>query len=280
MGSPSKKTPLETPKLTPVRMAEADKISIKIPPFWEKSPEIWFLQVEAQFTLNKITTEDTKFNHLVAQLEPRYIENIWDIVTGSSKEKYKEAKTRLLDVFKISEEAKLKSLLTDVDLGDRQPSQLLRKMKALAGSDISDKALRTLWLEKMPEAIRGILVISEEGLERQAVMADKILQMTPRNEVYAAASSSKQVPAAAAKDTLDDRLARIEKRLARIPLGQQRSWSRPQHQEKSRQDSRSQGQRRLCRYHEKFGAKSFRCQKPCEWKKSPTEQGNAKKQQD
>ncbi|GFQ71040.1 uncharacterized protein TNCT_90481 [Trichonephila clavata] len=82
---------------------EANKVSIKIPPFWEERPEIWFFQVEAQFSIANISQEETKFNYLVAQLDPKFIENIWHIIQSNEKNKYSCAKNRLLSTFKESE---------------------------------------------------------------------------------------------------------------------------------------------------------------------------------
>ena len=43
-------------------------ISMKLPTFWTDSPEVWFIQAEAQFE-NKLTTaSQTKFTHCVAAL--------------------------------------------------------------------------------------------------------------------------------------------------------------------------------------------------------------------
>ena len=33
---------------------------IKLPPFWHSKPEIWFTQVEAQFTISHITSDKSK----------------------------------------------------------------------------------------------------------------------------------------------------------------------------------------------------------------------------
>lgn len=88
---------------------EANKISVKIPPFWKVKPEIWFLQVEAQFSIANITQDQTKFNYLVAQLEPKVVENIWDIIQSDRNDKYMAAKNRLLSTFKESEEKVLKN---------------------------------------------------------------------------------------------------------------------------------------------------------------------------
>ena len=165
-------------------MTEAGKISIKIPPFWIERPEIWFHQIEAQFMINGITQEKTKFNHIVAQLEPHMVENIYDIIQNDSENKYTIAKDRLLAIYKESEEKRLKKLLTGLEIGDQKPSQLLRRMKSLGtAEDVPEKLIKTLWLDKLPENIKSILIISNEGLDKLAEMADKIGEMSPHPEI-------------------------------------------------------------------------------------------------
>ncbi|GFX34011.1 transposon Ty3-G Gag-Pol polyprotein [Trichonephila clavipes] len=93
---------------------EANKVSVKIPPFWEEKPEMWFFQVKAQFSIANIKQEETKFNYLVAQLETKFIENIWDIIQSDEKNKYSCAKNRLLNTFKESEEKCIKKLHTGI----------------------------------------------------------------------------------------------------------------------------------------------------------------------
>ncbi|GFR27780.1 retrovirus-related Pol polyprotein from transposon 17.6, partial [Trichonephila clavata] len=169
---------------------EANKVSVKIPPFWEEKPEIWFFQVEAQFSIANINQEETKFNYLVAQLDPKFIENIWDIIQSNEKNKYSCAKSRLLSTFKESEEKSIKKLLTGISLGDMKPSQLLRKMKSLAGDNITEKVLRILWLDKLPDSIKNILVVSSENLENLSVMADKIFETNSSPEIYSATADN------------------------------------------------------------------------------------------
>ncbi|GFT16193.1 uncharacterized protein TNCV_613231 [Trichonephila clavipes] len=57
-------------------------------------------------------------------------------------------------------------------------------MKSLAGVNISEKVLRTLWLDKLPDSIKNILVISSENLENLSVMADKIFEINSLPEIY------------------------------------------------------------------------------------------------
>ena len=58
----------------------------------------FFFQVEVQFKINGIVSEETKFNYLVSQLEPKYVEDIWGMVASNSATKYLESKTMLIRI--------------------------------------------------------------------------------------------------------------------------------------------------------------------------------------
>ncbi|GFX68410.1 retrovirus-related Pol polyprotein from transposon opus [Trichonephila clavipes] len=92
------------------------------------------------------------------------------------------------------------------------PSQLLRKMRALAGTDVSEKALRTLWLDKMPDSVKCIVIVSEEHLDKIAAMADKIVEIEPRTVDIAAVQDSAGV------DQLMAKIATLEGQIASLKL--------------------------------------------------------------
>lgn len=97
--------------------------------------------------------------------------------------KYADMKDRILNTFKESKNICIKRLLTGLELGNLKPSQLLRKMQTLGDTkDSSDKVLRTLWLEKLPDSVKNI-VISEEDLKKLAKRADKIMELNPHMEL-------------------------------------------------------------------------------------------------
>jgi hypothetical protein len=50
-------------------MAETNAVSFKLPPFWTSQPQVWFQQAEAQFTIRKISTDETKYAYIVAALD-------------------------------------------------------------------------------------------------------------------------------------------------------------------------------------------------------------------
>lgn len=247
-----------------------DRIAIKLPPFWPEKPEIWIFQVEAQFQISKITSEDTKFNYLVAQLERRYVEHLWDIIQDQSiTDKYTKAKNRLLANFRESDSKQMHELLTGLELGDQKPSHLLRKMKNLAGNELTDKALRTLFLEKLPEHIKNVIVISDEPLVKLAEMADKIAETAPQSQV----SAVKGAPTPITLESLSQCIVDLQSQIAALSM-RPRSHSPYRNRSRSRGRNQFDSKEGFCYYHSRFGSSSKKCNQPCSWSQS----GNLKSQ--
>ncbi|UYV72105.1 hypothetical protein LAZ67_9001826 [Cordylochernes scorpioides] len=230
----------------PSDTSEICKVSVKIPPFWVEKPEIWFFQVEAQFEIGGIIQEDTKFHYLISQLEPKYIENIWDIINSKIDNKYSECKSRLLELFRESEGLRIKKLISGIELGDIKPSQLLQKLRSLATPDISDNLIKTLWLDKLPISIKIILITNDENISKLAIMADKINEINPSKEIYDAEVSSSST------DRLIAKFEELERQVSEL-----------------RSRSRSKN-RKYCYYHFRFGPNCLqnKCRPPCSWKES------------
>lgn len=244
--------------------AQVDKVSVKLPPFWKDKPEIWFCQAEAQFELAGISKEATKFNYLVAQLDLQVVENIYDLVSSEDERKYTTAKERLLKLFRESEERQIKKLVSDLNIGDLKPSQLLQRMRGLAGDNIPDKLLKTLWLDKLPTDIRTILAISQVDLDQLADMGDKIWEMKPSSEVHSVSEPSLALT-----------LQNVEKRLQALESRLSRSSSRDRSPSRARSRSRGRGfnpKGKYCYAHYRFGKKAQpeKCTTECKWE---TEKG-------
>jgi hypothetical protein len=108
---------------------ELARVSVKIPPVWRKNIQVWFLQIEAQFSTAGITNENTKFHHVVGSLDTDVAELIADFLTRpATVTPFTDLKSRLIQEFEESEGRKVTKLLTELELGDKKPSQLLREM--------------------------------------------------------------------------------------------------------------------------------------------------------
>ncbi|GIY68935.1 uncharacterized protein CDAR_294091 [Caerostris darwini] len=188
-------------------------------------------------------------------------------------------KERLLNTFKESENKRLQRLLTGLDLGDLKPSQLLQKMKNLATDGITDKVLTTLFLQKMPDSVRNILLVSDEGIEKLALMADRILEMQPKQELYRVSNVSSGSDAIT---ELQQQIASLDNKLEKLSVTRN---SRSQttnsgrysssHRSKSRNRSYNPSGK-YCYYHFRFREKCFpdKCKAPCAWKNNPSENQN------
>ena len=73
-------------------------VALKLPTFW-----VWFPQAEAQFTLQVVTVDSTKYSYLVATLPEdvatRALDYIKSMADSDSTEKYKGLKDELLGTF-------------------------------------------------------------------------------------------------------------------------------------------------------------------------------------
>ena len=122
-------------------------------------PALWFAQAEAQFATRHITTEITKFRYIVASLSPEVATEVRDIlIDAPPAQPYTTLRTALIAGVGVTEDAHLQQLLEDEQLGDRRPSQLLRRIRQLLGTATMDDAiLRRLFLRRLPTACRTIL---------------------------------------------------------------------------------------------------------------------------
>ena len=61
------------------------KVAVKLGPFWPGKAGLWFVQADAQFHLGHVTSEKTKFSHVVAMLDPATAEQVMDILVNPSR---------------------------------------------------------------------------------------------------------------------------------------------------------------------------------------------------
>lgn len=247
---------------------EIHRVSIKPIQFIKSAPELYFMQMEAQFSLAGITRDHTKFNHVLGTLDPIYLTAVMDIIRDPPNDnKYGAIKNRIIAEFQQSDQHKLRILLRETELGDLKPSQLLRKMRELSKGSLSDDAIKTLWVERLPEQIRPVISISGDDLNKLATMADKMLEITTFNQINMVATPSNSIqcvePQIAA---LTRQIEELSRKFSQFSSDRGRAQSRSGANYRNRSSSRPKNDSPYCFYHFKFGAMAQKCTEPCKFK--------------
>lgn len=167
-----------------------NRIQVKVPPFWKQNPQLWFRQLEAQFSNSNIRSDLTKYNTVVGVVESDILTCVSDIVLNPpANDMYEAIKTRLINRFEETENKKLKNLLNDLSLGDMRPSDLLLKMRELSCNKVGEDLLRTLWLQRLPLTIQTVLSTSTDTLAQLSIMADTMFEVSEAPTVAAVNSA-------------------------------------------------------------------------------------------
>ena len=81
-------------------MQYVTKVAVKLPDFWTKDPDLWFLHAEAAFRNVQITQFRTKFDHVV-QKPPQNIMVFYNILYSSFIFVYSKITLNNIKVYKL-----------------------------------------------------------------------------------------------------------------------------------------------------------------------------------
>ncbi|XP_022126093.2 uncharacterized protein LOC111000815, partial [Pieris rapae] len=169
-------------------------LSLRVPPFWRNQPLLWFCSFEAA-TADLKRSQAQLAQMVIAQLEKQDIQNIADLICSPPEADYYNAiKDRLISIYEESNSAQTKKLLSQVELGDQKPSQLMRQMKQLNKDKFPESTIKMMWLEHLPPHIRSVLAVSEAfkiktTLDDLTLLADKMMEVhTPSHHIAAVAT--------------------------------------------------------------------------------------------
>lgn len=246
-------------------------VAIKIPPFWANDPALWFSQVEAQFTLKGITSQLTKFHHIVASLEPEIALRVRHLILRPpATNPYNLLKTTLVQSFTPSDQSRFQQLLSTESLGDMKPSELYLRMQRLLGDSVVDESfLRNLFLLRLPVSIRSSLAaLQDQPLSQLVQIADTLFEITPPS-IAALPIPTQNQPTCESCPRLQRELEHVQSKLRELEIATksqtpQRSPVRFRRSPSPhRRVSPSSTRQTLCWYHYKFGSNAVKCQPPC-----------------
>lgn len=251
---------------------ETYRVGVRTPTFNQDDPTLWFAQLEGQFILSNMTSDSTKFYFVLSQLEPQHTAEVRDlIVSPPVTGKYDKLKSELIKRLSASQERKTKQLIMHEELGDRKPSQFLRHLQHLAGPQVPDDFIRTIWSSRLPSNLQTIVASQANmKLEDLAELADRIYDIVPIGQV---ACTSTLLPTSnenqsSTVEQLTKTVAELSRKLDVMSIkirGNRRSHSR-NFRKKQYHRSRSRSRpikQPYCWYHYRFGDQASKCTQPC-----------------
>lgn len=259
-------------------------VSSRIPDFWRDQPRLWFVQCEAILGPQKLSDE-ARYNLVVTKLGKEVVEQVSDILLKPPESgKFDALKTRLMAVYEESEMRQFQKLLSEMELGNQKPSQLLRRMKDLAREKIPDETLQIMWQGHLPSSVRAVLAVSDvKNLDKLAAIADKVMETSRSVQI----SEVQTQPTTSSNGDQAFILAEIAKLTMKIndmerSRNTYRNFNNNRKRWQSRSTSRGRNQSRrtpespnwLCYYHHKFRGRARKCQDPCAWKKDELHKEN------
>ena len=94
-----------------IEIPALSRVGIRSIPFWKKKPDLWFVQMEAQFLTAGITVDDTRYNYVIQCLDDDSLSEVSDIILNPPAMNRYALKDRLVRSFADSAEKKLHRLL-------------------------------------------------------------------------------------------------------------------------------------------------------------------------
>lgn len=247
-------------------------VSVRPPIFWKANPRIWFCQIEAQFANARITSDLTKYNTVVSSLDGAILSQVSDVILNPPNVNlYVTLKSKLLERFEESEQSRLNTLLTSLTLGDKKPTHLLRQMRELAGGNIGDSALKSLFLQRLPHQAQAMFSISDQSLDQIANLADRFIEVTSCSVAAVqvnTADTTDQITSVLQKLTLEVAALKANSNNASFNRARTHFRARSTSKNNYKNRSTSRASSDVCWYHKKFGDKAKKCSSPCNFVKS------------
>ena len=143
-------------------------LHIRAPLFWPEKPDLWFKQLDIHFEANDVTSDQAKFSFALAHIDATNAGEIADLISNPpDKDRYETLRTEMVRRLSATRSNKMQQLLERKEMGDRTPSQFLRRMRTLASESVTDDFLKTIWLSRLPQTVRTVVSVLDIPLDQQ-----------------------------------------------------------------------------------------------------------------
>ncbi|CAI9729979.1 Hypothetical predicted protein [Octopus vulgaris] len=156
---------------------------------------LWFSQLEAQFRAQSITPEQ-QLEILYGCMPPQLASSARDLITDPSPgATYASVRLEVEKRNTRSEESRFNELMADEQLGDRTPSEFLRRLRELSGNASDAPLLRKIFFSRLPAYIQTVLATGLETntVDQIATMVEFAVQPSSRSACACSQTSSASI---------------------------------------------------------------------------------------
>lgn len=219
---------------------QVSAVSVKLPPFWAEEPEIWFDRVDSIFRLRGITTEQTKFDHVIAVLPLEFMRSARQEISNPHRDKpYEKLREALLEKFaKHPIQHLLDTIQSFTSQTDLSPSQIEDVCNSVSCN--IDTLREALFVLALPHSIKGPILDklkAGSSLKEARKTAESLLAQQPAQFSVSAVHNNKGK--------------------AGYHKGAQGASGNPN----------------WCYMHNRYGERAYNCRQPCSYKRDRAGKG-------
>ena len=222
------------------------------------------------------------------------------MINPPAENPYTRLKSEFVKRTSASEQQRLHQLLNVEQLGDRKPTQLLRRMQQLLGErQLEPSIMMQLFLQRLPTNAQLILASSKDTLDTESLakLADKTLEVTPTHSTTPTLStvappSTPQPDPSTELRELRELVSQLTTTINNFSLNfspsrqprrspsksnTRRHASPHNHNKRDHLNQEQDPPPHVCWYHTKFGRSAKKCCKPCSFTSQSPENYSARR---
>lgn len=156
---------------------------IRLPGFWQRSAEQWFIHADAVFHNSRVRADSTRVNHVLGALDEDGVRAVSDLIGPQLS--YDTLRSRLIATYTMSAQSRFRAITQPGQMGDKSPSRLLREMRDLCPTGLGQEVLELFWRQKLPKDIRVAIAGVTGPLDKTTEHADLVWEATAVPEIAA-----------------------------------------------------------------------------------------------
>ena len=250
-GAVTEETHLLQNTLTATRVSVGH--TMRLPPFSQSNPSSWFHRVEVIFRVSKVIDDTSKADQILATLPEEVFTKLtpW-LDTKDGPIAYLDLKAKILDTYSMPIAVRAQRVLDLIHqpLGDTNPTEAWDELQGLLhvpgfntdGTRREISLAREIYLRRLPKDIRAHLTEADSMPMEDLVRKARHLYDAAKASSHAATPSTNAV---AVELPEEEGIYYVKKKTPKKTSNP--SW---------------------CFYHNRFGEKSWRCRKPCQFPKN------------